>query len=77
MGVELVSLAVCFFRMMTRTLQTGLGVKLFCSTCYEELEREQKLVGLVSGTAYDIYRCPRCAMIHWAARRPGSNRMAS
>ena len=64
-------------RMITPALQTGFGDKFFCSTCYEELEREQKLVGLVSGTAYDIYHCPRCSIVHWAARPPRLNRLAS
>ena len=76
-GVEPVGLAACFSRMMTRALQTGLGGKFFCSTCYEELKRDDQLVGLVSGTVYDIRRCPRCATIHWTARPPGPNRMAS
>ena len=69
--------AACFSRMITRALQTGLDGKFFCSTCYEELEREKKLVGLVSGTAYDIYRCPRCSIMHWAARPPRLKRLAS
>jgi DNA-directed RNA polymerase subunit RPC12/RpoP len=49
----------------------------YCSTCHVELEGENKLVGLNEGSAYDIYRCPRCFLVHWAPRPLNKTKLAS
>ena len=65
--IEGIENEACFY-MVARAFQSGFGGKSFCSTCHTELEREEKLVGLIQGGSYDIYRCPRCSLAQWAPK---------
>jgi DNA-directed RNA polymerase subunit RPC12/RpoP len=58
-------------------LHSNLQGTFYCSTCHVELEREDNLVGLNQGSAYDIYRCPHCSLAHWASRPLEQSRRVS
>jgi hypothetical protein len=50
---------------------------MFVRAIHACLEREENVVGLIDRTAHDVYRCPRCFLLHWAARPARSTRLAS
>jgi hypothetical protein len=63
--------------MYARTPLPDLHGTFYCSTCHIELEREDKLVGLNEGSAYDIYCCPQCFLAHWVLRPLNNVKLAS